>query len=74
MHLDLTPTLILLALGIGLFVLARWKSAQPARPELGPRMIPWTLVAVLSGTLAMLMLINLAVLGGLDFSEGRPRL
>lgn len=66
MYIPLTPTVITLMLALGLFFLARWRVSQPIRPENGPRMIPWTLVAVTAGAVALLMLMNLAVLAGLE--------
>jgi len=66
MYISLTPTLILLIIGLATFLGSRWRLQQPIRPERGPRLIPWTLVAMLSGTLVILMLINLGVLAGLD--------
>ncbi len=65
MHIPLNLTLVFLAAGLGLFGTARWKLSQPTRPE-KPRLLPWTFIALLSGTLILLMLINLAVLAGLE--------
>ena len=71
MHLPLFPTLILLALGVGMFLLARWRGSQPAQPEKGPRMIPWRLVAISSGVLVIFMLASLAADLGIDLSQFR---
>lgn len=66
MYIPLPITLSVLALCVATFLAARWQAGQPVKPENGPRMIPWTLLAVLSGGIGLLMLINLAVLAGLD--------
>ncbi|MHA6287317.1 hypothetical protein [Maricaulis sp. CAU 1757] len=71
MYLSLTHTLVGLALTIALFVIARWRAGQPVRPEKGPRMIPWTLIAVLVAGIAVILLAHLAELAGLDLSQVR---
>lgn len=73
MYLSLPATLIALAICIAVFVLARWRAGQPVRPERGPRMIPWTLIAVVMGGLAVIFLVHLAELGGFDMGQ-RPRI
>ncbi|MBR9824232.1 MAG: hypothetical protein GYB36_00325 [Alphaproteobacteria bacterium] len=59
-------TLVFLAAALGLFGTARWKLSQPIRPENGPRLIPWRFVAIIAGTLALLMAVNLIVLAGFE--------
>jgi hypothetical protein len=58
-----TPTLALLALSIGLVVLARFMSARPVR--LGrARLVPWTAILVAAGALAVIMGVHaLSLLG-----------
>lgn len=73
MYLSLPATLIALAITIAVFILARWRAGQPARPEHGPRMIPWTLIAVAMGGLAIIFAAHLAELGGFDLSQRPPR-
>ena len=72
MYIAPIPTWIILIAAIAVFLLARWQTSQPIRPEKGPRMIPWTFVAILAGFIAIAMVANLAVLAGLDVSRGRP--
>ncbi|MEC9250469.1 MAG: hypothetical protein VX501_07455 [Pseudomonadota bacterium] len=72
MYLGLTPTLILLALGVGVFLLARWQSSRPAQPEKGPRMIAWTPVAIAAAVLVLFMLASLAAHMGINL-ERNPR-
>ncbi|MBO6796243.1 hypothetical protein [Maricaulis sp.] len=71
MYLPMTPTIIMLVLGVGLFLLARWRGNLPAQPEKGPRMIPWTIVALGSGVLVLFMLANVAAHMGIDLSQMR---
>tara|TARA_R110000868_G_scaffold5138_4_gene31760 strand:+ start:5233 stop:5397 length:165 start_codon:yes stop_codon:yes gene_type:complete len=54
-------------------MLGRWRGAQPARPERGPRLIPWTLIAIMAAAVAIIMVAHLAELGGLDLSQLRRR-
>lgn len=69
MYLPLPATIAALILAIAVFVLARWRAGQPLRPERGPRMIPWTLIAVAAGGLAIIFAVHLAELAGLDPSQ-----
>lgn len=74
MYLSLTSTLIIFAGCLALFLLARWRSGQPVRPERGPRLIPWTLIAILAAAFGVIMIAHLAELAGLDLSQLRRRL
>ena len=71
MYLSLPVTLALFIGLVCLFFIARWQGGQPARPERGPRMIPWTLIAILAAGLAVILLAHLASFAGFDFSQ-RP--
>lgn len=71
MPLTLIPTVAGLAISVVLFFVARWRTMQPARPERGPRMIPWTLIAILAATAAIIFLAHLGELAGMDMSR-RP--
>jgi len=73
MHLSLTPTLIGLATCLALFLLARWRAGQPVRPERGPRLIPWTVIALLSAAIFVVLLAHLVELGGMDPAAFRPQ-
>lgn len=73
MYLSLTPTLIGLAACIGAFFLARWRAGQPVRPERGPRLIPWTLIAILAAAIAIVMVAHLVELAGMDPAAFRPQ-
>tara|TARA_R110002096_G_scaffold1542_2_gene8138 strand:+ start:260 stop:481 length:222 start_codon:yes stop_codon:yes gene_type:complete len=73
MYLSLTSTLIVLGISLAIFMLGRWRGAQPARPERGPRLIPWTLIAIMAAAVAIIMVAHLAELGGLDLSQLRRR-
>lgn len=73
MYLSLTATLIGLACCSALFFVGRWRAGQPARPERGPRLIPWTLVAIMAAAVGVILIAHLAELGGLDLSQLRRR-
>ncbi|MCW5725000.1 MAG: hypothetical protein KIS81_08570 [Maricaulaceae bacterium] len=72
MHLDLIPTLVLMAMFAGLFVLASRMTARAPDPAKGPRMIPWTMIAVLAGFFAFLMFVHVLNLFGIETGRGRP--
>ncbi len=71
--LSLSTTLIALAGCIALFLLGRWRAGQPVRPERGPRLIPWTMIAIFAAAIGVIMLAHLAELAGLDLSQLRRR-
>tara|TARA_R110000822_G_scaffold72559_1_gene174257 strand:- start:195 stop:416 length:222 start_codon:yes stop_codon:yes gene_type:complete len=73
MYLSLTTTLIIFGACAGVFVLARWRSGQPVRPERGPRLIPWTFIAIFAAAIGVIMIAHLAELAGLDLSQLRRR-
>jgi hypothetical protein len=73
MYLSLAPTLTGLALCLGLFFIARWRSGQPVRPERGPRLIPWTLIAIISAAMCVALVVHLVELAGMDPAAFRPR-
>lgn len=63
--MDLTSTLVVLALAAGLFGYGSWRAAQPADP-LRPRMIPWRPVIITAGMVGLLMLVHLVNLAGVS--------
>lgn len=63
--MDLTATIAILVVAAALFAFGSWRSAQPANP-LKPRLIPWRLVMILSGAVAILMLAHVANLFGIQ--------
>ena len=73
MYLALIPTLVGIAVCIGLFFLARWRAGQPVRPERGPRMIPWTFLAIMAAAFCVALLAHLVQLFGVDPEALRPR-
>ena len=56
--MSLTTTLVILIPAAILFGFGSWKSAQPADP-LKPRLIPWRPIMLISGVVALLMLVHL---------------
>lgn len=73
MYLSLIPTLIALAGFLALFLVARWRSGQPVRPERGPRLIPWILIAIISAGMCVALVVHLVELAGMDPAAFRPR-
>lgn len=63
--MSLTMTLVLMALDAALFAFAARRGSRPSDP-LRPRMVPWTLVAILAGALFILLLAHLFALMGLE--------
>lgn len=67
--MDMSPTLIFLALAVGLTFFAGWRGGRPLDLTRGPRMMPWRFIMLLSGALAALLLIHVTTLLGVS----RPR-
>lgn len=63
--MNLPATLTVLAVSVALFAYGSWRSAQPADP-LNPRMIPWRPVMIFAGVAALLMLVHLVNLAGVE--------
>jgi hypothetical protein len=73
--MTLPVTLSILAASVAIFAFGSWKAAQPADP-LKPRMIPWRPLIIVAGVAALLMLVHLVNLAGVDTGSqnmGRPR-
>lgn len=67
--MDLSFTLLALGAAIGAFAFASWRGARPT--QFGKvRMIPWTLLSLIFGVLALFFLIHLVNLMGI--TTGRP--
>jgi len=64
--MDLTTTLILLAVALAAIVFTGWRGARPPDPWKGPRMVPWRFLMVGAAALALLLLVHLATLFGAD--------
>lgn len=69
--MDLTTTLVLMALLGGLFAYGSWRSSKPADP-LKPRMIPWRPIMIASGFATIIMLVHLVNLLGFETGQSRP--
>ena len=69
--MSLTLTLVLMGVFIAGFGLCAWQSGRPSDPARGPRMIPWTLLAIFSATAAIFMLVHLVNLFGFETGQGR---
>jgi hypothetical protein len=69
--MSLTTTLTILAISGGLFVFASLHAKRPADP-LKPRLLPWRVIIIASGAVAIFMFIHLVNL--LGFQTGQtPR-
>ncbi len=64
--MSLTLTLILLAASLASAVFAGWRGALPPNVVKGPRMAPWRFLMLLGGALAVLLLIHVGTLLGLQ--------
>ncbi|MFW6027897.1 MAG: hypothetical protein ACOC91_03730 [bacterium] len=65
MSMTLTQTLVLLAVSVAIGALARWRSGRPVEPgKVG--LVPWTLILVICGVLAVLAVGNLMAIWGLS--------
>ena len=61
-------TLVLLAAASAVAVFSGWRGARPPDLMKGPRMMPWRVIMLVAGALAVLLLIHLAsTLGGRTF-------
>ncbi len=70
--MGLTLTLILLAAALALAVFARYQSGRPK--EMGQvKWIPWTTIMILSGVVALFMIVHVLTLLGVETGGGRPR-
>ena len=65
-YLSLPATLAGLGAVIALFVLARWRAGQPLRPERGPRLIPWTLIAIIAAGVGLFLIVHLVEFTGYE--------
>jgi hypothetical protein len=70
--MGLIPTLMIMGAALAFAAFARWKANQPYEPGV-PRYINWTLVMIFAGAVAILMLVHLFSLAGIDVGQGRPR-
>ncbi|MEL6244983.1 MAG: hypothetical protein AAFQ85_06505 [Pseudomonadota bacterium] len=63
--LDWIISLSLLVAACGLAVLANWKAGQPW-DDLKPRVIPWRLLLIASAFAAIIILVHIANLAGVE--------
>ncbi len=74
--MDLTTTLIILALAVGVYAYGSWRAAKPADP-LNPRLIPWRPIILIAGVVGLLMIVHLVNLIGFTTGSverrGMPR-
>lgn len=64
--MSLTVTLALLLVASALAVFAGWRGARPPDLLKGPRMAPWRMIMLMSAALAVLLLIHVGTLMGLQ--------
>lgn len=63
---DLVATLMLLALGAGVFAFAAWRHGRPPEPFSNPRWISWIVVLLVAATWCLVMLVHLVNLLGVE--------
>jgi len=68
--MGLIPTLIALAAAIALAAFARYKANQPYEPG-APRFVNWTLVMILAGAIAVILVAHLFGVFGIETGRGR---
>ena len=64
--MSLAVTLLLLAATLGLTVFCGWRGARPPDLHRGPRLAPWRFLMLLSAAGAMLLLVHLVNLLGVE--------
>jgi hypothetical protein len=70
--MNLTVTVISLALLMALAVLCGWRGARPADIQKGPRMMPWRLLMMICVVAIILFVVHLLNLFGMQ-TGGAPR-
>ena len=65
-QVSLAVTISLLAATLGLTVLCGWRGARPPDLHRGPRLAPWRFLMLLSAAGAMLLLVHLVNLLGVE--------
>ena len=68
--MELIPTSAVFMLGVAVVILGRFMSNQPYEPG-KPRYIPWTIVMITGGAIAIFMLVHFFSLMGLEVGGGR---
>lgn len=63
--MPLLPTLLLLAAFVAICAFGSWRMSKPADP-LRPRLIPWRPIMLASGVGAVLMVVHIANLFGVE--------
>lgn len=69
--MGLIPTLIVMAVALGIAVFARFRANKPQEPGDPPRLINWNLVMIVAGVVCVLMLTHLISLAGVETGQGR---
>jgi len=71
--MSLEITLILMAAAVALFVFAAWQTRAEPNPAKGPRMVPWTLIALTSAFFVIILAAHVFNLFGIETGHGRAR-
>lgn len=64
--MSLTLTLILQILSIAAFIFCAWQTRKEPNPAKGPRLIPWTLLALTLGVWNLMLLAHLVSFVGIE--------
>lgn len=69
--MGLIPTLIVMAIALGIAVFARFRANKAHEPGDPPRIINWNLVMIVAGVVVVLMLTHLISMAGVETGRGR---
>lgn len=71
--MSLELTLALMAAGTILFAFAAWRTKAGPDPAKGPRLVPWTLIALTAGVFVILLAAHVVNLFGIETGRGVGR-
>ena len=69
--MPLELTLALMAAGTLVFAFAAWRTKAEPDPAKGPRLIPWTLIALTAAVFVILLAAHVVNLFGIETGRGR---
>lgn len=70
--MGMANTVIFMALALGVFVLGAWRDSRPREPG-NPTLFSWKPVYMVALVIAIVMLVHLANLFGIETGRGRGR-
>lgn len=72
--MSLELTLVLLAGALAVFGFAAWQTRKEPDPARGPRLIPWTLIAITIAVFILMLLAHLLSFFGIETGGRNPGL